>query len=141
MSASSADSIRQRMREVRCEIGEDVEEFVESARTATDWRNYVTQYPWICVGAAFALGFVVVPKRVKMINLDADAVLELAKRKELVIKPEKKQRDKPSWRNRLFSLATHTAMQGAMAYLRNQSGNGAARASSAAGNDRQPSSI
>jgi len=129
MSESTAESIRQRMREVRCEIGEDVEEFVESARTITDWRFYVQKYPWICLGAAFALGYVVVPKRVRMINLDADAVLELAKRKELVIKPEKKQREKPSWRSNLASLAASAAMRGAMWYL-GQRDSGASSASS-----------
>jgi len=121
MSESTADSIRQRMREVRCELGEDVEQFVESARTVTDWHYYYERYPWLCVGAAFALGFVIVPKRMPVINLDADAVLELAKTKQLVIKPEKKTSDKRSWRAGLVSLLANAAIRGAMAYMRHSS--------------------
>jgi hypothetical protein len=130
MSASSAESIRQRMREVRCELGEDVQEFVETAKTVTDWRFYVERYPWICMGAAFAIGYVVVPKKVKMFNLDADAVLELARRKELVIKPEKKEKEKKSWRSNLGSLLATAALKGAMTYMRN-SQNGSAHAARA----------
>jgi len=111
------------MREVRCELGEDVEEFVESARTITDWHYYFERYPWLCVGAAFALGYVVVPKRMPVINLDADAVLELAKTKQLVIKPEKKNPEKRSWRAGLVSLLANAAVRGAMAYMRHRSSN------------------
>jgi len=126
MSESTADSIRQRMREVRCELGEDVEQFVESARTVTDWHYYFERYPWLCVGAVFALGYVVVPKRMPVINLDADAVLELAKKKQLVIKPEKKNPDKRSWRAGLVSLLANAAVRGAMAYMRHRSTNDSA---------------
>jgi hypothetical protein len=109
------------MREVRCELGEDVEEFVESARTMTDWHYYFERYPWVCIGAAVALGYVVVPKKSSIINLDADAVLELAKKKQLVIKPEKKNPDKRSWRASLVSLMASAALKGAMAYMRHRS--------------------
>lgn len=123
MSESTADSIRQRMREVRCELGEDVEEFVESARTMTDWHYYFERYPWICIGAAFALGYVVVPGRRPIINLDADAVLELAKKKQFVITPEKKEPEKRSWRAGIVSLLANAALKGAMTYLRHRSAN------------------
>jgi len=123
MSESTADSIRQRMREVRCELGEDVEEFVESARTITDWHYYVERYPWVCIGAALALGYVVVPRRMPIINLDADAVLELAKKKQLVIKPEKKNPEKRSWRAGAASLLANAALKGAMTYMRHRATN------------------
>jgi len=122
MSESTAESIRQRMREVRCELGEDVEEFVESARTITDWHYYVERYPLICIGAAFAIGYLVVPKRMPLINLDADAVLELAKQKQLVIKPERKNPEKRSWRAGLVSLLANAAVKGAMTYMRHRPG-------------------
>src|SRR5262245_36057535 len=121
MSQSTAESIRQRMHEVRSELGDDVEEFVESARTITDWRYYVERYPWVCLAAAFALGYVVVPKRMPVINLYADAVLELAKKKQLVIKPERKNPEKRSWRAGLVSLLANAAINGATAYMRQRS--------------------
>jgi hypothetical protein len=51
------------MEEVRCELDEDVQEFVEDARGMGQWRYYVRTYPWVCVGAALAAGYLIVPRR------------------------------------------------------------------------------
>ena len=29
----------------------------------TDWKHYVKTYPWVCLGTAAAVGFLMVPKR------------------------------------------------------------------------------
>lgn len=54
-------AILQRMKEVRCDLDEGAQEIAESASDLADWRYYVKSYPWICVGAAAALGYVIVP--------------------------------------------------------------------------------
>jgi len=54
-------AILQRLEEVRCELDEDVQEIVEGARVMGEWRYYVRTYPWICLGAAAALGYLIVP--------------------------------------------------------------------------------
>jgi hypothetical protein len=56
-------AIRQRMEEVRCDLDEDVQEIVEEARDMGQWRYYVRTYPWVCVGAALAAGYLIVPRR------------------------------------------------------------------------------
>ena len=56
-------AIRQRMKEVRRELDEDVQEIVEGARDLRDWRSYVRSYPWLCLGAAVAAGYLIVPRR------------------------------------------------------------------------------
>src|SRR5262245_54355091 len=121
MSESTAEEIRLRMHEVRSELGENVEELVESARTITDWHYYVERYPWLCIGAAVALGYVVIPRRMPVVNLDADAVLELAKKKQLVLKPGKKNPEKRSWRAGFLSLLANAAIRGAMTYMNHRS--------------------
>jgi len=56
-------AIRQRMEEVRCDLDEDVQEIVEGARDMGAWRSYVRTYPWVCLGAALAVGYLIVPRR------------------------------------------------------------------------------
>jgi hypothetical protein len=81
----SGDDIRERMRFVRRAIGEDMDDFVESTKDITDWRSYVKRYPWLCLGAAIAVGYLVVPKRVQILAPDAETLMELAKQKKVVI--------------------------------------------------------
>lgn len=61
--SDSAENIRKRMEEVRLEVGDDVAGIVRSAKALTDWRGHVRKHPFLCVGAAAALGFLIVPKR------------------------------------------------------------------------------
>ncbi len=60
---SLAAAVRARMQQIRDDIDQDVEDMVESARNMVDWKHYVKTYPWVCLGTAFALGFLIVPKR------------------------------------------------------------------------------
>ena len=74
-----SNAIRQRMEEVRCDLDEDVQEIVEGARDMREWRTYVKSYPWVCLGAAVAVGYLLVPRRPLGIRLDAPTLAELAK--------------------------------------------------------------
>jgi hypothetical protein len=60
---SEADILRRRMAEVRHNLHSDVRGVVATAGAATDWRHYVREHPWLAVGAAFAAGFMIVPRR------------------------------------------------------------------------------
>ncbi len=55
--------ILRRMEEVRCDLDEGAQEIAESASDLVEWRHYVKNYPWICVGAACAIGYAIVPRR------------------------------------------------------------------------------
>ena len=72
-------AIRQRMEEVRCDLDQDVQGIVEGARDMRDWRSYVRSYPWVCVGAAVAVGYLLVPRRPAAMQPDAVALAELVK--------------------------------------------------------------
>ena len=72
------DTVRARMQGIRCDIDQDLEDVSASAQSLVDWRHYVTTYPWVCVGAAAAIGFLIVPKRSAATNSDLPAPTEPA---------------------------------------------------------------
>ena len=80
------DKVRERMQQLRCEIDEDVEDVSASARTMLDWKHYVKTHPWLCFGAAVALGILIVPKRARATPATAATVVEPAATGHVVVK-------------------------------------------------------
>ena len=120
-TTSEADSLQRCMREVRAELREDVQEFVVNAREMTDWTTYVRAYPWLCLGAAAAAGFLVIPQRAQIIKPDAEGLIELARRNKLVVKmdeagPNKKQ----GMLSGLLGMIAGTVIQGGLAVATKQ---------------------
>jgi hypothetical protein len=76
------------MQETRDQLHRDVGGLVRDARGVVDWRRNVKRYPWLAVGAAAALGYLIVPKRRKPMHLDAETLAELARTKRLVLRLE-----------------------------------------------------
>jgi hypothetical protein len=55
--------IQRQMAQIRRELHEDVRGAVEGAQSLTDWRSPVRSHPWLALGAAATLGYVIVPRR------------------------------------------------------------------------------
>jgi hypothetical protein len=81
------ETVRARMQGIRCDIDQDLEDVSASARSMVDWKHYVKTYPWVCLGAAVALGFLIVPQRSRAIRPDLATLTELARTGRLVVKP------------------------------------------------------
>lgn len=60
---TEAGLLQLQMHALRSSLGEEVHEFVEKARSATDWREYWRVHPGIWCGAAAAIGYFMVPAR------------------------------------------------------------------------------
>jgi hypothetical protein len=121
ITPSEADAIQQCMREVRAELREDVQEIVVNARDMTDWTTYVRAYPWLCLGAAAAAGYLLIPQRSQIIKPDAEGLIELARRNKLVVKmdeagPKKRQ----GFLSGLIGMAASTILQGGLAVATKQ---------------------
>jgi len=56
-------AILERMDEVRRDLDKGAQEIAESARDMGEWRHYVKSYPWISMGTACAIGYMIVPRR------------------------------------------------------------------------------
>lgn len=81
------DTVRARMQGIRREIDQDMEDVSASARSMVDWKHYVKTHPWVCLGTAAALGFLIVPKRSTVIRPDLATLTELARTGHLVVTP------------------------------------------------------
>lgn len=121
MAATSptADEIQNQMSQVRYDMGDDVQGLVDNARILTDWTYYVRTYPWLCVGAAAAAGFLVVPQKVQMIQPDPKAMVELAKAHQIQVKAD--VQPKPAGlANRLLGMLAGMALQSGVALASGQ---------------------
>jgi hypothetical protein len=133
---ASIKAVQQRMQQVRHDLGDEVGELVESAKDMTDWRMYVRANPWICLAAAAAVGYVVVPKRSSRLRLNSSDLKELARHTNVLqatVKPKQ-----AGWRKTVLSLVTSAAMRAAMGYLKQHAVNVATRPMEEARSPRQP---
>jgi len=81
-----ADAVRARMKLIRREIDQGIEDIDQDMENMVDWRHYVRTYPWVCLGTAAVLGFLIVPKRSTAKRV-LGTLSELAKAGHLVVKP------------------------------------------------------
>ena len=93
---------------------------VASAREMTDWTWYVRNYPLVCVGAAAAIGYLLVPsRRPPPIKPDAKDLLELARHQKIVVKMEE-PKSSSSLLGSLVRMAAGSLLQGGLAILTQQ---------------------
>lgn len=92
LATTPADEIQKEMRQIRVELRDNVQEIVSNAREIVDWQSYVKSYPWLTVGAAAFVGYLLVPSRTTVIRPDPEALRELTKSREMLeqqVKPRK----------------------------------------------------
>jgi len=122
MSAATptADDLQRQMQQVRMEMRDDVQVMVDNAREMADWTWYVRTYPWVCLGAAAAIGYLVVPPRSPRPSPpDAKDLLELAKHQKIVVKMEE-PKSRPGLVATLARMAAGSLLQGGLAVLTQQ---------------------
>jgi len=120
-STSQVDRLRQEMRTIRREMGEDVEELVEQAERLMDWHYYWQRYPWACVGAATLLGYFVVPGRTITLPTDERSLGKIAERLSGEVQKAGESK-KPSLLGSIISMGTGMLLRGAAAYVTQQLG-------------------
>ncbi|MDX1945033.1 MAG: hypothetical protein SFU86_06470 [Pirellulaceae bacterium] len=109
-----ADEIQRQMRAVRAELREDVQELVASTQVLTAWQSYVRAYPWVCVGAAAAAGYLLIPsKATRFVQPDATTLRELVQSVATASQPARG----PSLTAMLARMAVGSLLQGGLALL------------------------
>ena len=120
-NADSQD-IQQQMARIRRELDEDVDKVVEQTKELVDWRNFVGSHPWLTIGAAAALGYVIVPSRLNVISPDAATLATLAKQNKLVVKPKSDVRKQAGIVAPVVSFAAAAALRSLVAMAGQQVG-------------------
>jgi hypothetical protein len=57
------EDIQRRMAQIRHDMHGEVLEAVKGAQSLTDWRTLVGNHPWLTLGVATAVGYLLVPRR------------------------------------------------------------------------------
>lgn len=110
--SESIKAIQERMQQVRHDLGDGVEHLVESAKDMTDWRKYMKANPWLCLAAAGAVGFLIVPKKTARYRLNDSDLKAIAKQAGLKV-----ESSKGGMRKAIISLVGSAIMRGALGYL------------------------
>jgi len=113
-AAPSAEQIQREMREVRADLRGNVQEMVDQASGLTDWQEYVKAYPWVSLGAAAVVGYLLVPSRPTVIQPSPQQLLELAKSQQVPVKMEQTPA-RPGFVGTLAGLAGNALLQTGMA--------------------------
>jgi len=109
------DPVRARMRGIRCDIDQGLEDVSASARNMVDWKHYVKTYPWACLGTAAALGFLIVPKRSATFSADLDNPAELVEAGHLVV--HSRPAAGRGWVDSLVATVVSVALREGTAYV------------------------
>lgn len=113
-SHGNGENIQRRMRDLRQEFDSDMLRVVADARELTDWRHYVRTYPWLCVGLAAAVGYLVVPGRTprESVRVDLASLRELLREgKAFEVTP---QRPRQSLAGTLLGVAATSLLRTAI---------------------------
>lgn len=116
------EDIRQHMAFLRGQLGGEVDEIVESARTLADWKYYARAYPWGALGTAVALGYLAVPRRLEVVRPDAETLAELARTNNLVVTQKAETKQKSSMLGSAMTMMSHALLRAGLAYLSQQVG-------------------
>jgi hypothetical protein len=117
------EAIRNQMASVRTTLDENVHELAENARNLTDWRYYVKVAPWGAVGAAAAIGYFIVPRRIQIVQPSADEIAKLAKRHQIVVEHKAKAEAKQGGPAQLvMTMLANAMLRAVTAYASQQAG-------------------
>ncbi len=112
----TAEEIREQMRRTRYHLQPEVNRIVEDAQTLMDWHYYMKRSPWIMLGVAAVVGYVLVPKRLHLMSPDADELEQLSKKQRLVVEPKPKAEARSGPIASLAGLAAMAALKAGLGY-------------------------
>lgn len=117
-NASEPDAIRARMSQVRTELHSEVGELRHKAKQATDWKFYLKNYPIASAATAAAVGYLVMPRRPKVVKASVEDLQAVAQADELVVsdRSDVKVSSNQGIGTTLLTLAATAGVRALMAY-------------------------
>lgn len=104
------------MATIRRDMQDNVDDIVENAKELADWRRYVRSAPWVAMGAAAAIGFLAVPKKLKVMSPDPDTLADLAKDNRLVVEHKPEAAARSGVAHSAFTMLSSMVLRATMAY-------------------------
>ncbi|WP_406697304.1 hypothetical protein V5E97_00530 [Singulisphaera sp. Ch08] len=104
-ATNDADVIRHKMAQIRHELHADVRDVVANAEAVADWRRYIGMYPWAALGVSVAVGYLIVPKRHKVVAVPVAISSDSAEVREVIAKEKGKEEVKDPVRKGLVASA------------------------------------
>ena len=117
MVTDRAAEIRARMAQIRGNLADHAHTVAVEAHRSTDWRLYVARHPWVWAAGAAAVGYLLIPRRPKVVvdSKTMERVIQEAAEKVGL------QKSEPTKKAALFGLAMGViqaaALQGARVFL------------------------
>jgi len=116
-TADQTDEIRRQMAQIRRELHEDIQGVVAGAEAVTDWRRYIRLYPWASLGVAFAVGFLIIPRRRRSVAEVVKEVIPVqVQRAAEAPTPKEKEKRKAGIFGALFGMLVPIAVRAAQGY-------------------------
>ncbi len=109
--------IRGKMDFIRHKLDDDVTHVKQSAKTLSNWKYYVKKYPWVCLGAAAAVGYLVVPRKLQIQTPDAKTLEKLARKNRLVVENKPKAQAQSGAIGAAFTFLSGLALRTAAAHV------------------------
>jgi len=117
-NSPTAEAIRLEMRRIRRDLRANVKEVVANASQLFDWKSYVRSFPWTSLAIAGLVGYLLVPRRTKIIAYNKQAVEDFLKDRNLVAAPPPPPPSMGATITRsLLQMAATTALRFGTAYL------------------------
>lgn len=136
----SAEEISHSMKRLRNELDGDVHQIKQSAATLSDWQYYIRNYPWMSLGGAALVGYLLVPKRLEIQRPDAETIEKLARKNRLVVEHQPRKHASKGGLQTVASFVTRLIIKAATAQLMHHFANGIASQESTTNSVASPES-
>jgi hypothetical protein len=115
-SEDSAEAIRQRMAELRRELTCDVREVGRSAREMANPMYYVRHFPWTSAAVAAAIGYLLIPKKKRVIQPDREMLAEMVRKDQIKVDTGKAGTEKQGLLQSLVVMGLTWALKTGLSY-------------------------
>jgi hypothetical protein len=118
-SDDEVEKIRKRMSELRRELVYDVQDVSRSAKAMASPSFYIRKFPWATLAVAAGVGYMLVPKKKKVVHPDMEALAELVRKSQVNINTSKAEESQGAVKA-LAVMALSWAAKAGMNYLLQQ---------------------
>jgi hypothetical protein len=116
-SSDEADEIRRQMQQIRVDVRDDVASLVDRIHNYTDWRYHWRNHPWWCLGTATAAGFLLVPRRNRIVKPSPEDLARLARQPRVIVEESVPSRGTGAVTTALLTMLGRAMMRGTASYL------------------------